>query len=66
VVDGREIVDSMAGDDELCPPGCECPGCSEARIDLLEWIDDRTVRCLVCGAEYDPLSRLREAEHAGD
>jgi hypothetical protein len=36
------------------PPGCGCPECHEWCPDLLEWIDDNTVRCETCGMEYQP------------
>ena len=31
-----------------------CPVCSERDIDRLVWIDDETVRCTMCGIEYQP------------
>ena len=31
--------------------GCEC---GERRVDWLIWINDETVQCQTCGAEYQP------------
>ncbi|MGE3807079.1 MAG: hypothetical protein AB7K24_20640 [Gemmataceae bacterium] len=39
---------------DAVPPGCECPLCGENEHDRLIWIDDDTLRCTMCGAEYQP------------
>jgi len=44
---------------EAVPPGCECPECSEWRMDLLVWVDDEEVRCTSCDAIYNPNTRKR-------
>ncbi len=31
-----------------------CPQCGEDRVDRLAWLDETTVRCAACGAEYQP------------
>lgn len=43
-------------DANLVPPDDACPVCGERDIDRLVWIDDDTVRCTMCGTEYDPLA----------
>jgi len=40
-------------DDDLVSEFDVCPDCGERRVDFLAWIDDTTVRCLVCGYEYE-------------
>jgi len=31
-----------------------CPKCGQRRIDSLEWLDDKRVKCLTCGHIYEP------------
>jgi hypothetical protein len=31
-----------------------CPACGNRKMERLTWADDETVRCDVCGVEYDP------------
>jgi len=40
-----------AQDTVLADWGCEC---GERRVDWLIWINDETVQCQTCGAEYQP------------
>lgn len=35
-------------------PEFGCPRCGETAVDSLVWLDDATVRCSQCGAEYQP------------
>ncbi len=46
-------------DANLVSPDAACPVCGEREIDRLVWIDDDTVRCTMCGTEYDPLKSTR-------
>lgn len=41
-------------DDDLVPANLACPMCGERHQDRLVWIDDESVRCANCNAEYEP------------
>lgn len=47
--------------EELVSDSARCPGCGEARVDYLEWIDDQTVRCHSCGRQYQPMEGSKDA-----
>ena len=49
-------------DHDLVPPGCECPQCHEARVDLLVWVDDETVECQTCKTRYQPVGPATPTE----
>lgn len=57
---------AMPNDNEadLVAPAFGCPVCSERNIDRLVWIDDDTVRCTMCGTEYDPSQRTKGGDDA--
>lgn len=44
---------------DLVSPDDACPTCGERDIDRLVWIDpgSDTVRCTLCGTEYQPRDR---------
>jgi len=47
MVKEREQADAVTVDD-----GFGCPDCGERRVDWLPWIDDDTIECQTCGAQY--------------
>lgn len=52
----------VPADREFVPPGCECPQCHEANMDLLVWIDDETVECQTCKNQYQPAGPAKPTE----
>jgi len=49
---------------DLVSPDDACPTCGERDVDRLVWIDDDTVRCTMCGTEYDPLRDRKGGDDA--